>query len=240
MGLKFNRKKPRNYLNSLIYKLSKIPLVPDKIKFRFFSDLSWIFTRLAHEYGMVLTVKSLDADLHPMQKAQYDFLKDKISKEDVLLDFGCGSGNNTHRLAKICKSVTGVDHDSDKIRFANENFAAENVKFVCNDAVEFLKSSKQKYDVLVCANNLEHLDDPEGLIQDLKKYFSYAYIEVPDLDASYLNQAKTLLGIQLNYMDDDHVSEFVREDMYQLFAKQGLKIIESEYRFGAMKYWVEV
>jgi cyclopropane fatty-acyl-phospholipid synthase-like methyltransferase len=240
MRLKFNRKKPRNFLNSFLYRLGNLPLAPDKVKFNLFCDLAWIFNRLAHEHGMGLTVKYFGAESQPMHKAQYDFLKDKISKDDVLLDFGCGFGNNTHRLGKICKSATGVDHDAKKIQYANENFATENINFVCSDAVDFLRSSKQKYDVLVCAHNLEHLDDPDGLIQGLKNFFSFVYIEVPDLEASYLNQAKILLGHQLNYMDDDHVSEFDRKEIFQLLANQDLKIIDSEYKFGAMQFWVEV
>ena len=240
MGLKFPRKKPRHIMNSLIYRLSKLPLVPNITKFKWFSDMGWIFNRLAHEYAMELMVKKFGDESHPMQKAQFDFLKDKVSKEDVLLDFGCGTGHNTQRLAKICKSITGVDHDASRIQYANKHFATDNVNFVCSDAVEFLRLSDQKYDVLICAHNLEHLDDPEGLIRALKDYFSYVFIEVPDFEASYLNQAKSLLGSQLNYLDDDHISEFDREEICQLITDQGLKIIESEYRFGVMQYWIKV
>jgi hypothetical protein len=114
------------------------------------------------------------------------------------------------------------------------------VIFVCGDALEFLNLNKQKYDVLICSHILEHLDDPGGLLRKIKPFFSYVYIEVPDFESSYLNHIRNILNIQLNYSDDDHVNEFDRDEIKELVTNQGMKIIDSEYRFGVMRYWIEI
>ena len=169
MGLKFERKKSRNYINSVIYKLSKIKFASDRGKFKLYSDLEWIFSRLAHEYS----VKILDKDLHPMKKGLYDFLQEKISLADTILDLGCGYGEISCKLSEGCKTVIGIDHDPAKIQRAKESCKNENVTFICGDALEFLQSNSQVYNVMICSHVLEHLDDPESLLEDYKKYFSF-------------------------------------------------------------------
>ena len=47
--LELDRKKEKIYTLSLIYKISKIIPLTNKIKFIIFSNLSWIFNRLAFE-----------------------------------------------------------------------------------------------------------------------------------------------------------------------------------------------
>jgi SAM-dependent methyltransferase len=236
MGQKFNRKKPRNYLTAVIYRIGKLSFAPDRVKFRLFCDLNWIFGRLAHETSM----KIFDNNLHPGRIKIFDFLKNKISHGDTILDLGCGNGEISCKLSEICKSVIGIDHNPARIKYANDNCKNENLIFVCGDALEFLNVNKQKYDVLICSHILEHLDDPGSLLQNVKPFFSYIYIEVPDFESSYLNHIRSLLNVQLNYSDDDHVYEFDRDEIKELVTNQGMKIIDSEYRFGVMRYWIQI
>jgi len=184
MGQKFNRKKTRNYINSVIYKLSKVKFASDRVKFRLYSDLDWIFNRLAHEYS----VKILDNDLHPMKKGLYDFLQDKISQADTILDLGCGYGEISCKLSERCKSVIGI----------------------------------------------------ESLLEKFKKYFTFIYIEVPDFESTYLNKVRELLNIHLNYSDEDHIYEFDRNEMTQIITKLDMSIVDSEFRFGVLRFWIEV
>jgi hypothetical protein len=39
-------------------------------------------------------------------------------------------------------------------------------------------------------------------------------------------------------MDDDHIAEFDRDELEQIFASLGLKVLDREYRFGLMRYWL--
>ena len=236
MGEKFSRKKPKIYLNSIIYRLSRLRFAPDLVKFRLFANLEWIFSRLAHEYSVFL----LDWDEHPMKMGLYDFLQNKISDKHRLLDFGCATGVITNQLGKMCKSIVGIDYMSDRIEEARNDFNSENIEYVCADAIDYIRSNKDKFDVLICVNALEHLDDPEKLLEDMKDYFSFICVEVPDFESTYLNTSKQLLKRGINYTDDDHINEWDRFEFQKLLKKQGLKIIDSEFRFGTQKYWLTV
>ena len=46
MGVTFKRKKKKNLLLSLIYRLNKIPILSKKKKFELLLNLEWIFERL--------------------------------------------------------------------------------------------------------------------------------------------------------------------------------------------------
>ena len=127
MGIKNNRVKPYNFISSVIYRLSRLIVLPDKVKFRIFSDLEWVFDRLAHEYS----VKLIEKDLHPMKKGMYEFLENKISPEYSVLDFGCSTGVITCWLSKQCKSVVGVDCDGSRIEYGKKINTNDNVFLVC-------------------------------------------------------------------------------------------------------------
>jgi SAM-dependent methyltransferase len=236
VGAKFTRKKPKHVLNSIIYKLGKLKFAPDLVKFRLFADLEWIFAKLAHEYSVHL----IDWVEHPMKMGLYNFLENKISDQHNLLDFGCATGIITHQLGKMCKSIEGVDYMPDRIEEARNDFSDDTIEYFCGDAIDYIKSSKKKFDVLICVNTLEHLDHPRQVLQEVKDYFSFICIEVPDFESSYLNASKKILGKGLNYTDEDHINEWDRDQLQELFANQGLKILDSEFRFGSQKYWLAV
>ena len=236
MGIKNNRVKPYNFLSSVIYRLSRLIVLPDKVKFRIFSDLEWIFDRLAHEYS----VKLIEKDLHPMKKGMYEFLENKISPEYSMLDFGCSHGVISCWLSNLCKSVVGVDSDCSQIEYGKKINTNDNVFLVCDDGIDLMNSGKYSFDVLVCAHVLEHLDNPEELLIDAKRHFRYIYIEVPDFESSYLNISKSLLGVGINYTDYDHVHEFDREELEKQIMNLDMKILDAEFRHGVMRFWIEV
>lgn len=236
MGVKYNRTKPKHVLNSVIYRLSKLKFASDRLKFKLFADLEWIFARLAHEYSVYI----LDWNKHPMKMGLYNFLDNKISDQHHLLDFGCGTGVNTNQLGKMCKSIVGIDYMPGRIEEARNDFSGDNIEYVCDNAIDYMRSNKNKFDVLICVNALEHLDDPVQILKDMKNYFSYLCIEVPDFESSYLNASKKMIGEGINYSDEDHIYEWDRDELQDIFTDLELKILDSEFRFGTQQYWLAV
>ena len=55
---------------------------------------------------------------------------------------------------------------------------------------------------------------------------------MPDFDRSYFNHIRCDLGASLNYADPDHVCEFDRKDLFDLFDECGVVPMQSEYIFG--------
>lgn len=236
MGLKFKRKKKRNILNSIIYRIAKLTWFSNRRKFEFFSNLDWIFNRIAHEAWMNEFAHSEE---HPAREYLFRFLKNKIPDHAKVLDLGCGYGEISCKLGQFCHEVVGIDKDSLKIQVAHNKYACANVKFICSDALIYLESNSRNFDVLILSHILEHLDEPFVLLDNFKNYFKYIYIEVPDFENTYINIIKEKFNIPLNYTDEDHIYEFDRTEMEKLFKSLKMQILSSEFRNGVMRYWLQ-
>ncbi len=235
MGVKLKRQKRRNLLVSILYRLIKIPL-SSKTKLKLFLDLEWIFSRLCNDVSMTYYENST----HPWRRQSNSFLLNKLSLDFRVLDLGCAQGNFSKVIAGKAALTVGVDYKSDLILAAKAKYEGAKLKFVCSDAREFLMNSTEKFDVLVLSHIIEHLDEPEKLIDEFKSFFDYVYIEVPDFDASLLNHYRSDLGLELVYNDVDHVFEYDRHEIEKLITSCKLQVLDSEYMLGVQRYWCKV
>lgn len=83
-----------------------------------------------------------------------------------ILDFGCGTGENTYLFAALCPQarVTGIDFSLTGIQYAQKTWNAPNLDFAHDLAAEHLIRS---YDLIACFEVLEHVDDWQGLLTRL-------------------------------------------------------------------------
>jgi 2-polyprenyl-3-methyl-5-hydroxy-6-metoxy-1,4-benzoquinol methylase len=92
-------------------------------------------------------------------------LINKFSPGKKILDYGCGSANfvlNAHKKGFACD---GVEYNSAHIDILIKEIPGGNFYLID----DFLKSTILKYDVIRLSNVLEHLDNPNGVIQILTK-----------------------------------------------------------------------
>ncbi len=232
--LKFKRKKPFNFINAVFYRLNKFLILRPKIKFKIYCNLEWIFGRLASETSHQLYKNSL----HINRLGWLSFLKLKIKKNHKVVDVGCSNGINTKFISKICKEVVGIDHNFDYINFAKKYCSAKNIKYEKIDVFNYL-NKKKFFDVASCSHIIEHLDNPKIFLKKLSKFVKFIYIEVPDFESSYLNLIKKNQSIELNYSDDDHITEFDRISLKKLVKSCNLVIENQEYRYGFIRLWVK-
>ncbi|ETW91962.1 MAG: hypothetical protein ETSY2_55150, partial [Candidatus Entotheonella gemina] len=109
---------------------------------------------------------------------------------------------------------------------------------ICDDVLNFLRTSAdQSFDVVVLSHVLEHLDNPQAFLSTLSQISKYFYIEVPDFESSHLNLYRSMIKTDLNYTDNDHVSEFDRRELADIIKQAGLAIEICEFSFGVMRYW---
>lgn len=236
MGLKLERKKDRNWLLTLLYRLDKIIPLSNKRKLKFYGDLEWVANRLVMEKSFI----HYPNEQHPFRADSYKFLSKYISKDKRILDLGCHRGDITYPLSKLCKEIIGIDYNEDHISRAKEKYQADNLKFINAEALTYLQSNTKKFDVLILSHILEHLDNPSEFLSKFKGFFDNIYIEVPDYHATYHNQYRKDLGSNLTYTDDDHVSEFDREELEEMLSQLNVSIVESDYRFAIQKLWCKV
>jgi len=81
------------------------------------------------------------------------------TKNELILDCGCGWGNISLEFQKQGFNITGLDYSEKSIDICiktAEKLGLDNNKFICADATD-TKMSENTYDVIICADLVEHL-----------------------------------------------------------------------------------
>ena len=90
-----------------------------------------------------------------------------------VLDVACGSGYGCKLLADWgAKEVVGVDVSANAIASAESLFGGKKTKFLVGDAEDIspVIGKTKKFDVIVCFETIEHLQNPEELLKALARH----------------------------------------------------------------------
>jgi len=139
------------------------------------------------------------------------------NKNCLILDIGCGNGKSLNILKKFgFQNLYGIDISQEQIEIAKKtNFF--NVK--CIGALEFLKNEKEKYDVILLVDVLEHLDlsssiELINLIYKSLKEKGKLFIQVPNAIS---------LFSPLRYSDITHKRAYSKSSIIQTLNTSGFK-----------------
>jgi SAM-dependent methyltransferase len=224
MGVRLERNTPRNLLASLVYRINRyLPLSKGR-KLDLMLDLAWVSHRLSIENA---------AELSLNRKAPNAFLQSGIKPDDRVLEIGCDRGQV---LASIdAAERVGVDYNASAIAAGKKQFPE--LTLIAGEARDYLAES-EPFDVVILSHVLEHVDRPDEFLASVKDRFDRIYVEVPDFDWTDLNSLRVQRKRGLLHMDDDHIAEFDRDELEQIFERLQLRIIDREFRHGVMRYWV--
>jgi 2-polyprenyl-3-methyl-5-hydroxy-6-metoxy-1,4-benzoquinol methylase len=95
----------------------------------------------------------------------YKFLAQFATDVDVL-DVGCGTGYGTAHLAKVAKSIIGVDSSKSALRWARKHYPS--IRYIEMD-VQVLGFSDDSFDLIVSSENFEHLADQRAHVSELAR-----------------------------------------------------------------------
>lgn len=101
-------------------------------------------------------------------------------KPQTILDVGCGEGFTLERLRKekIGKKLVGVDFLDRAIKIGKEVHPKLDLK---KGSIYDLKFKDNSFDLVICSEVLEHLDDPEKGLEELVRVANkYLVISVPN------------------------------------------------------------
>lgn len=214
MGVRLKRQKSRNILASVAYRLKPILSLDTLL------DVATIANRLALEKA---SEQGLDI------WGDNSFLHKHISVSDRVLEIGCASGRVLSQVN--AKERMGIDYNKRLIDAGKRKYPE--LGLVHGDALDHVDS---EFDVIILSHVLEHIDEPEAFLRSL--HAERIYIEVPDFDCNILNDVRLHRKRSLIYTDEDHVAEFDRDGLEHMLSSCGLTIIDSEFRWGFLKYWV--
>jgi len=193
-----------------------------------------------------------------------DFLKSSLPANASILDVGCGNGVISRHLGRFGFQVTGIDVSEKAINKAQSLNQFSNVKFMIKSA-EDLIAEGIKYEAIICSEVLEHLNDPDALLEVLNKSLSRngkLIITVPNGNGpreSLVTKPVLKLRTKNNWLwklvlatkkkldyngttvqsdadNLDHVQFFSKRDIQRLSLKHNLKII----RFGKANFVEDV
>ena len=220
--LSMGRSKPRATAARLMYKIFAIgrAVLGAELVTRFTLNASQLFGRFAFE----LSSATYGEDFPNAAMA----LSDEILRRHVLngatvLDVGCGYGRACRMAAKFSGSVVGIDLDETLLERARNQTAEKNVEYIHGDLTKYLGG--QNFDVVLLIHVIEHIDDPDGLLQTLREITTKIIVEVPDFESDPLNLVRFDLGLQF-YSDGDHVREYTQGILSDQLARNGWSLVE--------------
>ena len=231
---RFPRKKKKNILLSLVYRIFVIIPLSKKTKFSLFSNLSWIFKRMAYEFCEIDNLEK-----YTPYEVRNKFIINKLSKDINIIDLGCGTGTDSRLVAPYVNSVIAVDYDSKVLKVAKNLTNEKNVTYVNKEIFKWLSNSNEKHEIAICSHIIEHLDDPIDFLNSCKSFFKYIFIEVPDNDQDEHSFLRVSSGFKPLFNDADHIWEFKRKDLASLFDDLNFEVIEEQKIYGVMRFWLK-
>lgn len=133
----------------------------------------------------------------------------------TVLDAGCGEGFVTHALARKNPDLhlTGMDLSAEAVAYAEQHFG-DLARFRTGNLYK-LPFSDNSFDVVLCSEVLEHLEDTDRAVAELKRVArQYVLITVPrEPYFKWLNDIGRSLGIS---PDPGHVN-FWTKKTFQMF-----------------------
>jgi 2-polyprenyl-3-methyl-5-hydroxy-6-metoxy-1,4-benzoquinol methylase len=146
-----------------------------------------------------------------------------------VLDLGCSDGSLAQRIRAVGHEVTGVDltkHDAVSERV--DHFIEANLE------QGIPSEAGSDFDVVVCADVLEHVREPEALLQQAKHLLGPGgsiIASVPNFGHWY-PRARTALGMfdydRRGILDHTHVRFFTRRSFERLVAAAGLVVVKRD------------
>ena len=135
-----------------------------------------------------------------------------------ILEIGCGVGTLARLMAEHAECVDLIEPN---LSVSNATFDDARVKFL--PGFFPAASHGQRYDLIVCRQVLEHIDQPVQFLEAIRSHLTpagEAYIEIPRAD--YIVDNASI--VDLHYM---HVQYFTAKTFERLLARVGFRILRS-------------
>lgn len=173
----------------------------------------------------------------------FGLLKYRPADGKKVLDVGCGNGLMGELYRKTGNSYYGIDQARDMEEKANKRLNG----FYCADVTDFIKIKKllkkEKFDIIIFADILEHLVDPVSVVNFYKGYLAkngLIYISVPNIAVWYVRMW-ILLG-KFDYgpcgvLDRTHLRFFTKNNLLKLGKVCGLINVNLDITPGVARFF---
>lgn len=146
-----------------------------------------------------------------------------------LLDAGCGDGESLSRLANLLPDKTvGIDNDEKQIDRARIRFPK--IKLEMQD-IYHLPYENNSFDLVLCSEVLEHLDNPSKVLTELIRVSSkYLIFSVPHEPFFMLGNLIRGKNISSFGNDPQHINHWNKRTFSQLLSvKVNVRLVASSF-----------
>ncbi|OQK16721.1 hypothetical protein AU255_02095 [Methyloprofundus sedimenti] len=183
-----------------------------------------------------------------MSKKKYQFTLDTAEKNDShmglarrikpqqrILELGCSSGYLSAFLQQeLACDVVGVDIDADVLQQAAP-FCVQAIVADLDTDTWLAEIEGQQFDVVLCADVLEHLKNPAAMLTSLKPFLhaeSYLLASVPNV--AHASIRLELLQGHFDYetlglLDDTHLHFYTRDGLISMLMQAGYVCCDISY-----------
>ncbi len=148
----------------------------------------------------------------------------KPLKPESVLDAGCGEGFSLNKLREnnIGKKLEGIENSKTAIDISKKINSKLNIKL---GSVYSLPYKDNSFDLVICTEVLEHLDNPErGLSQVMRVSKKYIIFSVPNEPFFMLSNLLRGKNLKRFGNDEGHINHWTIYSFQKLLKKNGLKV----------------
>jgi len=149
----------------------------------------------------------------------------KPLKSEKILDVGAGEGFSLVKLKRnqIGKFHEGVDNSKDALKLGKKMYPKINLKL---GSIYELPYKENSFDLLLCTEVLEHLDDPKKAVKELKRVTS-KYIVFSTPNEPLFTIANFLRGKYLKTFGNhpEHINHWSSGGLKKFLRQNGLKVV---------------
>jgi len=153
-------------------------------------------------------------------------------KNERILDLGCGSGQLTYKISKLCKEVIGIDSSSEMIADARSKF--NNIDFQVSDAADF--NFEKKFEAIFSNAALHWVTEYKKAIQCMFENLRHGGRIVLEFGGkgniqTIINQVRQSL-LNRNYVENSNIQLWYFPSIGEYTTElesQGFKIIFAQH-----------
>jgi 2-polyprenyl-3-methyl-5-hydroxy-6-metoxy-1,4-benzoquinol methylase len=152
-----------------------------------------------------------------------------------ILEIGCGEGNTLVELKKQGKAkfIVGID-------IVDLNQSSKLDKFILADIEnDNIDLPEEYFDIIICADVLEHLKDPWSVLRKIRKFLKPNGILLASIPN--VREIKTLISIVIKgdfkyvdagILDKTHLRFFCKKNIIEFFESTGYKIEKITFKLS--------
>lgn len=203
---------------------------------KLFLRLSLKCHNLSYQMAGILSAQIATDGLHPKHRIMryHDWFSSKLEKDWDVLDIGCGNGALAFDMKFVCRSVTGIDIETNNIDKARNLYLKKGISYICGDALKY--DFKSGFSAIVLSNVLEHIEDRVSFLKRIYKNQNLEnppvlLLRVPMITRDWITLYKKELGMEWR-LDHSHYTEYTLDQVLKELADADLIIESYDIQFG--------